>query len=376
MEFKLLGAMELVEDGSQVPIAGRKLRLLLAMLLVKRNDHVEASWLADQLWIGEAPEKARNKLHALVLRLRQLLEPGRQPRGAGVLVSEPGGYVLRISRESVDADRFDDHLASARRLHAAGKIADAFTAVRRALDEWSDPGNALADLASEAFAQEEVARLNWSYAAATELWIESGLSLGRQVEVVRAFEGLVRTPLPAQLLEWLVRRLYDSGRLQDALAVCQAQQRTYVAKCDADLPPAIQELRERIARYELPAMPSPEPSLAVDDGDDGGGYRRAEAQALINLGIVYFRQEAFDAAIESYSRALAIYEGLGARYGQAQTLDNLAGAYWEKGDVNLAERHWRAAFDLFRQVGAPEVDRIWGELNRVGSGGRQRAGNG
>jgi tetratricopeptide (TPR) repeat protein len=162
-----------------------------------------------------------------------------------------------------------------------------------------------------------------------------------------------------------MRRLSDSGRLQDALAVCHDQQRTYVEKCNADLPPAIQALRETIARYELPAMRAPVSSLDVDAGGANGGHRRAEAQALINLGIVYYRQERFDDAIEHYERALAVYDELGARYGQAQTLDNLAGAYEAKADLATAAERWQQAFQLFKEVGAPEMERIWSKLDRV-----------
>jgi len=364
VEFRLLGSLEVLEDGRPLPVSGKKLRALLAVLLVKRNDHVRVDWLVDQLWFDEAPDKARNRLHALILRLRSILEPERGSRQAQMLVNEADGYLLRPGPGQVDAERFDDLLATAKRYHQAeGDAEGAFATVREALGLWR--GDALEDFAAEPFAQQEAARLNWSYAAATELWLSTGLSLERHVDLVREFKDLVRDPLPERLLEWLIRRLSDSGRLQDALVVCHDQQRTYVEKCDADLPPAIQELRETIARYELPAMRPPVPSLDAEARGVQGGHRRAEAQALINLGIVYYRQERFDDAIEHYQRALAVYDELGARYGQAQTLDNLAGAHEAKGDLATAADRWQQAFQLFKEVGAPEMERIWSKLDRV-----------
>jgi len=156
------------------------------------------------------------------------------------------------------------------------------------------------------------------------------------------------------------------------LVVCHDQQRTYVEKCDADLPPTIQELRETIAKYELPAARPPVPNLRADSHGGNDGHRRAEAQALINLGIVYYRQKRFDDAIQHYDRAHTIYDELGARYGQAQTLDNLAGAYEAKGELGVAAERWQQAFQMFKEVGAPEMERIWSKLDRVLS--RRRAG--
>lgn len=363
LEFRLLGSLELLEDGRPLLVSGKKLRGLLAVLLVKRNHHVPADWLVDQLWFDEVSDKARNRLHALILRLRSVLEPERGNRRAQMLVNEADGYLLRLGPGQVDADRFDDLFATGKRQQAEDDAEGAFATVREALGLWR--GDALEDFAAEPFAQQEAARLNWSYAAATELWLDTGLSLGRQVDLVREFKEVVRDPLPERLLEWLMRRLSDSGRLQDALAVCHDQQRTYVEKWDADLPPAIQELRETVAKYELPAMRPPAASLDADARGANGRHRRAEAQALINLGIVYYRQQRFDDAIEHYERALAVYRELGARYGQAQTLDNLAGAYEAKGDLATAAERWQQAFQLFKEVGAPEMERIWSKLDRV-----------
>lgn len=363
VEFSLLGPLEVLADGRQLAVSGKKLRGLLGMLLVKRNHHVRVDWLIDQLWLDETPEKARNRLHALVLRLRSILEPERANRETQTLLTQADGYVLRLGPEQVDADRFHGLFTAAKKSHAENDAAGALATVRDALGLWR--GDALEDFADDSFAHEEAARLNWSYAAATELWLDSGLSLGRHVDLGKEFKDLVRDPLPEKLLEWLIRRLSDAGRLQDALAVCHAQQRTYVEKCDADLPPAVQKLRETIAKYELPKMRPAVPAAPPGALRGNGDYRHAEAQALINLGIVYYRQNRFDDAIEQYDRALAIYDELGARYGQAQTLDNLAGAYEKQGDLSAAADYWRQAFHMFKEVGAPEMERIWSELNRV-----------
>ncbi len=370
-EFRLLGPLEVLREGEQVVVSGRKLRTLLAMLLVARNRHVTQDRLAQQLWDEEQPGKARSRLHALVLRLRSLLEPERGPREEQMLFTQPDGYILNVSGEQVDADRFENLFADARRAYARGNAATAFQTVREALDLWHRDSRgdalpeALADFAADPFAEREAVRLNRSYSNATELWLTTGLSLGRPEDLedlMREFKLLVRDPLPEKLLEWLITDLSQAGRLQDALAVCRDQQRTYVQKCDADLPPAIQALRESVAKYELPAM-RPPPSRHADDPDGDVAYPHAEAQALNNLGIVYFRQHRYDDAIKYYEQARAIYEKSEATYGLAQTLDNLAGAYEAKGDRSEALEHWNKAFQLFRQVGAPEVDRVWSQVH-------------
>ena len=54
MEFRILGPLEVVEDGNPVALGMLKERLVLGVLLLHANEFVSRDRLIDDLW-GEAP---------------------------------------------------------------------------------------------------------------------------------------------------------------------------------------------------------------------------------------------------------------------------------------------------------------------------------
>ena len=52
MEFRILGPLEVEEDGRQVPLGGEKQRALLALLLLSRGRPVSTDRLIDEVWGG------------------------------------------------------------------------------------------------------------------------------------------------------------------------------------------------------------------------------------------------------------------------------------------------------------------------------------
>ena len=54
MNFRILGPLEVLEDGRALPLRGRKQRTLLALLLVHANETLTTDRLTEELW-GEHP---------------------------------------------------------------------------------------------------------------------------------------------------------------------------------------------------------------------------------------------------------------------------------------------------------------------------------
>ena len=54
MEFRVLGPLEVVDEGQPLPLGGVKQRSLLAVLLQHANQVVSTDHLLQELW-GEAP---------------------------------------------------------------------------------------------------------------------------------------------------------------------------------------------------------------------------------------------------------------------------------------------------------------------------------
>src|SRR5262249_58433164 len=99
--------------------------------------------LAEGVWEEHPPKGWVNPLQTYVFHLRQALEPGQPPGAArGVLVTSGRGYLLRVSREDLDAARFQDGFTAGRAALEAGRHADAAQTLGRALEVWRGPGPA------------------------------------------------------------------------------------------------------------------------------------------------------------------------------------------------------------------------------------------
>ena len=205
MEFRLLGPLEVVDDGRTVPLGGAKQRALLAVLLLDRNRPVSTDRLIETVWAGHPPETAAKSVQVYVSGLRKALGEGR-------ILTRERGYELRVEQGETDADRFDDlveRAAGASPREASALLHDALGSVR---------GRPLEDLSLEAWAAPEVGRLEERILAATEARVDADLEIGRQRELVPELEQLVATyPFRERFLEQLMLALYRSGRQAEAL---------------------------------------------------------------------------------------------------------------------------------------------------------------
>jgi len=220
MEFRILGPLDVVEDGRSLDLGGPKQRALLAALLLRANEVVSQDRLIDDLWGEAPPATAAKTLQAYVSRLRKALvgEGGEAP--APRLETRAHGYVLRIPPESLDAEAFHRGLAEGRHALARDDPRRAAEQLRQALDLWRGP--ALADLAYESFAQPEITRLEELRLTAIEERIDAELALGSEDELVGELETLVeRHPLRERLRGQLMLALYRAGRQAEALRVYQ-----------------------------------------------------------------------------------------------------------------------------------------------------------
>jgi DNA-binding SARP family transcriptional activator len=62
MEFRILGPLEVLENGHPVPLGGSKQRALLASLLLHANEVVSRDRLIDELWGASPPATAPTAL--------------------------------------------------------------------------------------------------------------------------------------------------------------------------------------------------------------------------------------------------------------------------------------------------------------------------
>src|SRR5436305_4218421 len=138
MEFRILGPLEVIDDGRPLRLERRLSRALLAYLLLHANEPVSSDRLVDQLWGETAPRTATASLQNTISRLRKTI-------GAERIRHDPAGYVLRVDPESFDLARFERLVAEAKTAAAAARV----ELLRAALALWR--GAPLEDLAFEGF---------------------------------------------------------------------------------------------------------------------------------------------------------------------------------------------------------------------------------
>jgi DNA-binding SARP family transcriptional activator len=242
VEFRILGPLEVVEQGRSLTLGGPRQRALLALLLTRANEVVSRDRLIDELWGAHAPSTASNTLQYHISRLRKTLAPSE-----AIVTREPG-YLIRIGPDDLDLLRFERLVEEAQQ-EAPQVAARLF---RDALALWRGP--ALADVAHESFAQAEVLRLEDLRLAALERRVEADLALGRDAEVVSELERLVREhPLRERLRGQLMLALYGSGRQADALAAYRQARSLLVDELGVEPSPALQELERAILQHD-PAL--------------------------------------------------------------------------------------------------------------------------
>jgi predicted ATPase/DNA-binding SARP family transcriptional activator len=245
IEFRVLGALEVVRDAAPVPVASRRQRALIARLLLGRGQVVSAEVLVDALWDSEPPKDARHAVHTYISRVRAVLGPA--------LVTRAPGYLLAVEPEAVDADRFE--AAAAR---AAGLVATEPGTAAALFDEalalWRGP--AYAEFAG-GFAQAAAVRLEELRLTARAGRGEALLATGALDRAIGELGELASDqPLREGPHGLLMRALYRAGRQTEALEVFGRFRDRLRDELGLDPSAALREVHEQVLRQAIPPAPS------------------------------------------------------------------------------------------------------------------------
>jgi DNA-binding SARP family transcriptional activator/DNA-binding beta-propeller fold protein YncE len=267
LDFRILGPLEVADDGSRVALGKGKQRALLALLLLNANEVVSIDRLIDELWGERPPATAQTGLHGYVSHLRKLL-------GSGRIETRGPGYLLRVEEGELDRERFET-------LARAGRFTEA-------LAVWHGP--ALADFAHEPWAQAEIVRLEERRLACVEARLDLDLKAGLAAELVGELEALVAAnPLRERFRAQLMLALYRSGRQADALNVYREARRTLVDELGIEPGEELKELQKRILAQDaaLSAIEPPrEQPAPAADFDGGHRPERRGRRALVLLSVL------------------------------------------------------------------------------------------
>jgi DNA-binding SARP family transcriptional activator len=246
-ELRLLGPVQAVRAGRDVPLGGPRQRAVLALLALDAGRVVPAGRLVDELWLGRPPPGAAKTLRSYVSRLRSALPPevAVVPRG--------GGYVLGVEPGQVDVRRFEALVAEGQAALGGGEAAAAGNRFREALALWRGP--ALAGVADVEPLAREGARLEELRLAAVEGRLEADLAAGSHAEVIGELERLVgEYPLRERLWRLLMLALYRGGRQADALAAYRRARAVLAGELGLEPGEELRELERAVLRQEVPPL--------------------------------------------------------------------------------------------------------------------------
>jgi DNA-binding SARP family transcriptional activator/tetratricopeptide (TPR) repeat protein len=270
LEFCLLGPLAVQLDGVAVPVPPGKQRALLAVLLLRAGRPVTSGQLAELLWAPAAPPaSATVTVRNYVKRLRQALGAAGQDR----IVTQPGGYLIRVDDSELDIAWMEQELAAARRASRDGDWPQASWHAAAAIDLWR--GEPLCDVDLPMLGEQEVPRLTELRLQAQELQTEADLRLARHAEVVAGLRQLAGAhPLREHLHALLMLALYRCGRRAEALEAYRQARDVLVHEIGGDPGPALQTLHRQILRDDPALAPPPSPPAGEPAGPRGQGPPR------------------------------------------------------------------------------------------------------
>ncbi len=258
MEFRILGPLEVVEDGNPIALGTLKERLVLGVLLLHANEFVSRERLIDDLW-GEAPPATAHKaVNVYLSKVRKALSVG----GADPITTASGGYRLHVEPEGLDASRMQVLLAEARERVAEGQLESGAERFQEALSLWRGP--TLAGLELESRGREEVAAFDELRLTALMDRIDCDLALCRQERVLGELGVLVREhPLRERLRAQQMLALYRADRQVEALDAYAEARRKLVDDLGIEPSEALQRLQQAILRHDR-SLETPEGTTAVN----------------------------------------------------------------------------------------------------------------
>jgi DNA-binding SARP family transcriptional activator/streptogramin lyase len=251
VEFRILGPLEVVEDGEPVALGTLKERLVLGVLLLHANEFVSPERLIDELWGVAPPPTARKAVHVYVSKLRKTLGgDGHDP-----IATADGGYRLLVNPDLFDADRMRSLVAGGRSRMADGHSEEASRLLHEALAVWRGP--TLAGLPLESVGRDEIAELDELRITALMDRIDCDLAQGRHERVLGELQVLIREhPFRERLRGQHMLALYRSDRQADALDAYQQARRELMDELGIEPSESLQRLQQAILRHD-PALEGP-----------------------------------------------------------------------------------------------------------------------
>ena len=246
----ILGPLDVRIGGTPVQIRRGISRTMLIALALHVGETLNADALMELLWGESQPQNPVNALQVQMSHLRKVLEHATGD-ARSLIITRAGGYALDIETEDIDAIRFERLVREANTSTAFGPHGHplALDLLDEALALWR--GDALIDVAGQAFAAGETTRLTELRWAAIEARNDLRLSTGGHRELVGELRAAVDAqPLRERFHEQLMIALYRSGRQGDALRAYESARRALVEELGIGPGPRLQHVEKLILEQD------------------------------------------------------------------------------------------------------------------------------
>jgi SARP family transcriptional regulator, regulator of embCAB operon len=243
LRYEILGTLRICDGGRSSSISAKQMEILLAALLVRRNQTLSIAQLITEIWGENPPQRAHAALHVYISHLRKLLR--RPSQTESPIVTWSPGYYIQVDSGELDLDEFTRHVNQARSSVRAGQYAAAEEASTAALKLWRGP--ALDRVRDGPIVSAMAMWLDETRIECTELLIESGLALGRERELIGQLYALTSEyPLQETFYRQLMLALYRSERQADALEVYRIARELLNSELGVEPGPNLKEVQRAI----------------------------------------------------------------------------------------------------------------------------------
>lgn len=253
VQFRLLGDVEVLVDGTRIDVGHARQRCVLVALLIDVNHAVSAERLIDRVWADEPPHRARNAIAGYLSRLRTALSVTDEVE----IVRGPGGYVLKADPTTVDVHRYRGLVAEARAASSPAAATDLF---EHALGLWR--GDPFATLDTP-WINDHRRSLELERLSVVLDRNDAALQAGRHSELLADLTAAVHAnPLDERLAGQLMLALYRSGRQAEALDTYRQMRDRLVEELGVDPSASLRAVHEQLLEGdqvrppETPSAPS------------------------------------------------------------------------------------------------------------------------
>jgi DNA-binding SARP family transcriptional activator/tetratricopeptide (TPR) repeat protein len=259
--YRLLGELEIGENGRLVDLPTGPTLLLLAVLLVNANRTMSKHDLIRAAWGHEGTAEAQ--LHKRVMAVRDLLaEIGRRDH---VKTRPRIGYELRAAEDDVDALVFGRLIRDAEQAGARQDAEDEAALLWRALRLWRGPAP-LSNVPGDTF-RAEAAALNQRRKRAAVRLFDLELARGNPGGILDELAMMAALhPADRRLCEQLMVAQYQCGHLADVARAYERYTEALAEETGSEPDPLLRTLHFAVARGDETATATAEAAIAKRAG--------------------------------------------------------------------------------------------------------------